>query len=153
DGPIMPVSRQGGAIGSVLAYPDVASLPAAPELAVIATPPASVAGLIGELGARGCRAAVVITAGFGEGDSAAGRALSQAMLAAARPHLLRIVGPNCLGMMAPQHGINASFAHVAPRPGTIAFVTQSGAVATAVLDWATARDIGFSHLVSLGDMQ
>jgi acetyltransferase len=152
DGPIMPVSRQGGAIGSVLAYPDVASLPTAPDLAVIATPPASVPALIGELGARGCRAAVVITAGFGEGGDAAGRALSQAMLEAARPHLLRIVGPNCLGMMAPQHGINASFAHLAPRPGAIAFVTQSGAVATSVLDWATARDIGFSHLVSLGDM-
>ena len=151
-GPIMPVNPHGGAVGSVLAYPDVAALPAVPELAVIATPPPSVPPLIAELGARGCRAAVVITAGFSEGDSAAGRALSAAMLEAARPHLLRIVGPNCLGIMVPGRGLNASFAHVAPLCGSIAFLTQSGAVATSVLDWATARGIGFSHLVSLGDM-
>ncbi len=152
DGPVMPVNPHGGTVGSVLAYRDVANLPMVPDLAVIATPPATVPSLIGELGARGCRAAVVITAGFSEGDRAVGRALSQAMLDAARPHLLRIVGPNCLGVMVPGRGLNASFAHVPPRPGSIAFVTQSGAVATAVLDWATARDIGFSHLVSLGDM-
>src|SRR5271167_4018809 len=89
DGPIMPVNPQGGAVGSVLAYRDVASLPTVPDLAVIATPPSSVPALIAELGARGCRAAVVITAGFSEGDDAAGRALSHAMLEAARPHLLR----------------------------------------------------------------
>jgi acetyltransferase len=152
DGPIMPVNPHGSAVGSVLAYPDVASLPMVPDLAVIATPPPSIPALIGELGARGCRAAVVITAGFSEGGSAAGQALSRAMLDAARPHLLRIVGPNCLGVMTPGRGLNASFAHVAPLTGSIAFVTQSGAVATSVLDWATARGIGFSHLVSLGDM-
>jgi len=151
-GPIMPVNPHGGAVGGVLAYPDVASLPATPDLAVIATPPPSVPELIGQLGARGCRAAVVITAGFGEGEDTTGRALSQAMLDAARPHLLRIVGPNCLGVAVPGCGLDATFAHVAPQRGSIAFVTQSGAVATAVLDWATARGIGFSHLVSLGDM-
>jgi len=152
DGPIMPVNPHGGAVGSVLAYRDVASLPTAPDLAVIATPPQTVPPLIAELGARGCRAAVVITAGFSEGDNATGWALSHSMLDAARPNLLRIVGPNCLGVLVPGHGLNASFAHVAPQRGSIAFVTQSGAVATAVLDWATARGIGFSHLVSLGDM-
>jgi acetyltransferase len=152
DGPIMPVNPHGGAIGSVLAYPNVAHLPTVPDLAVIATPPPTVPPLIGELAARGCRAAIVITAGFGEGGDAAGQNLSQAMLDAARPHLLRVVGANCLGVMVPSLGLNASFAHVAPLRGSIAFVTQSGAVATAVLDWATARGIGFSHLVSLGDM-
>ena len=74
------------------------------------------------------------------------------MLDAAKPYLLRIVGPNCLGVMSPRAGINASFAHLSPEPGDIAFLTQSGAVATAVLDWASARRIGFSHVVSLGSM-
>src|SRR6185312_4897488 len=72
--------------------------------------------------------------------------------AASRPHLLRIVGPNCLGFMSPGRGINASFAHLNPTPGNLAFVTQSGALATAVLDWAAPRGFGFSHVVSVGDM-
>ena len=74
------------------------------------------------------------------------------MLDAARPHLLRIVGPNCVGIMVPAIGLDASFAHLAPPPGDIAFVSQSGAMITAMLDWAAPRGIGFSHVVSLGDM-
>lgn len=107
-------------------------LPLDPDLAVISTPPQPVPGLIAALGDRGCRAVIVITAGFGEGDQARGQELMQPMLDAARPSLLRIVGPNCLGVMAPHAGINASFAHLAPLDGDIAFVTQSGAVATSV---------------------
>jgi len=153
DGPVMPVNPKAQSIGSTLAYGSIAELPVVPDLAVIATPPATVPGLIAELGARGTRAAVVVTAGFGEGDGPAdGTALRQAMLDAARPHLLRVLGPNCLGLMAPHHGVNASFGHIAPLPGDLAFVSQSGAIATAVLDWATHRGIGFSHVVSLGDM-
>lgn len=151
DGPVMPVNPKAPSIGSALAYPSVADLPVTPDLAVIATPPATVPGLVAELGQRGTRAAVVISAGFGEGQGE-GAALRQAMLDAARPHLLRIIGPNCLGLMAPHHGVNASFAHIAPLAGNIAFISQSGAIATAVLDWATHRGIGFSHVVSLGDM-
>jgi acetyltransferase len=109
-----------------------------------------VPGLVAELGARGTRAAVVVTTGF---DAASeGTDLRQAMLDAARPYLLRIVGPHCLGLMAPHHGVNASLGHVAPLAGDIAFVSQSGDIAAAVLDWATHRGIGFSHAVSLGDM-
>lgn len=151
-GPIMPVNPHEQAIRSAVNYRTIAELPATPDLAVIATPPATVPGLIAELGARGCRAAVVATAGFGEGERAEGAALRQAMLDAARPHLLRIVGPNCLGVISPGVGINASFAQITPPVGDIAFVTQSGALAAAVLDWATARGIGFSRVVSLGDM-
>src|SRR5690606_29374954 len=81
-----------------------------------------------------------------------GSRLRQATLDAARPHLLRIVGPNCLGVLVPGSGLNASFAHLAPQPGGVAFVTQSGALVTSVLDWAVPRGIGFSHLVSLGAM-
>ncbi|MDP2123793.1 MAG: CoA-binding protein, partial [Parvibaculum sp.] len=151
EGPVWAVNPRGGHIGGVELFRDVASLPEAPDLAVIATPPQTVPGLIAELGARGTKAAVVITAGFGElGDE--GRALQQKMLDAARPYLLRIAGPNCLGLMAPGNGLNASFGHVQPLKGNVAFVSQSGAVVTAVLDWATSRGIGFSSIASLGGM-
>ena len=151
-GPIMPVNPKHRAIEGVLTYPDAASLPEVPDLAVIATPPDTVPGLIDEFGGRGTRAAVVITAGFGEGGDAAGGTLRQAMLEAAGRYTLRIIGPNCIGVMVPSCGLNASFAHIAPKPGHLAFVAQSGAIATSVLDWATSRGIGFSHVVSLGDM-
>jgi acetyltransferase len=152
DGPVMPVNPRHEAIEGVLAYRDVASLPVTPDLAVIATPPDTVPGLVGDLAQRGTRGIVVITAGFSEGDSEHGMKLEQAMLDAARPSLVRIIGPNCLGLMVPGIGLNAGFAHIDPLPGRIAFAAQSGAIVTSVLDWATARGIGFSHLVSLGDM-
>ena len=150
-GPVWAVNPKGGDILGQTVFCDVASLPEAPHLAVIATPPQTVPGLIGELGERGTKAAVVITAGFGElGEE--GRKLQTQMLEAARPHLLRIAGPNCLGIMAPGKGLNASFAHVQPGEGHVAFVSQSGAVVTAVLDWAVSRNIGFSCVASLGGM-
>ncbi|MFN7193903.1 MAG: GNAT family N-acetyltransferase [Rhodospirillales bacterium] len=151
-GPILPVNPKYPAIEGVFAYPDVQSLPVVPDLAVICTPPATVPGIVAQLGARGCRAAIVISAGFGELPNNAGKALEQEMLDAARPYLMRIVGPNCLGAMVPAIGLNATFSHVAPMAGDLAFVTQSGAMATAIVDWAAPRKIGFSHLVSLGDM-
>src|SRR5690348_13198053 len=138
-------------LAGMTVFPDVASLPEAPDLAVIATPPSSVPGIIAQLGARGTRAAAVITAGFGElGEK--GRALQQAALDAARPHLLRLVGPNCIGLMVPGIGLDATFSHVAAKAGDLAFVSQSGAMVTAVLDWVAPRHIGFSHVASLGDM-
>lgn len=139
-------------LAGIACYPNVASLPTAPDLAVVCTPPATVPGLIEELGRRGTRAAVVITAGFSEGGHAAGEALEQTMLAAARPYMLRVIGPNCVGVISPRAGLNASFAQLFPNKGKLAFIAQSGAVNTAVLDWAHARGIGFSHLISLGDM-
>ena len=148
----MPVNPKHRAVGGVLTYPDVKSLPVTPDLAVICTPPATVPGLIAELGARGTRGAVVITAGFRELGSAEGKALEQAMLEAAKPHLLRIVGPNCVGIISPPIGLNASFAHMSARQGNVAFVAQSGAMVVTILDWAASRGLGFSHLVSLGDM-
>lgn len=150
-GPVWAVNPKGGEIFGQRVFADVAGLPEAPDLAVIATPPQDVPKLIDALGKRGTRAAVVITAGFGELGEA-GRRLQADMLEAARPYLLRIAGPNCLGIMAPGNGLNASFAHVQPEKGHVAFVSQSGAVVTAVLDWATSRGIGFSHIASLGGM-
>ena len=125
-------------------YQAVAHLPEAPDLAVICTPAATVPDLIAELGALGTRAAVVVTAGLSA-------AQKQAMLNAARPHTLRILGPNCIGMLVPHLGLNASFAHAHAASGPIAFVSQSGALVTAMLDWANSRQIGFSHFVSLGE--
>ncbi len=151
-GAIMPVTPAHDAVAGMLAYRDVASLPMVPDLAVICTPPETVPGLIGDLAKRGTKAAVVITAGFTELGTARGKALQQQMLDAARPALLRIVGPNCLGVLSTPSGLNASFAPVAAKKGGVAFVAQSGAMLTTVLDWASARGIGFSHLVSLGDM-
>ena len=107
--------------------------------------PPRIPALIAELGAKGTRAAVVITAGIRDD-------LRRAMLEAARPHLLRIQGPNCLGLMLPGIGLNASFSHQPPLAGDLAFVSQSGALITAIIDWARGRSIGFSHVVSLGDM-
>ena len=133
-------------------YPDVASLPETPDLAVIATPPDTVAGLIAELGERGTRGAVVITAGFGEGGNEAGAQRRQDILDASRPHLLRIVGPNGVGLVIPGIGLDASFVHLPVRDGGLAFVAQSGAVIVGVVDWAQPRGVGFSHLVSIGDM-
>jgi acetyltransferase len=147
-GPLMPVNPHERAVRSTLAYDSVAHLPFPPDLAVIATPAPSVPGLIAELGARGCRAAVVISAGF---EGAEGAGLRQAALDAARPHLLRIVGPNCLGVICPAGGVNASFAHLTPRAGGLALVSQSGAIAAAALDWAHSRGLGFSKIVTVGD--
>ncbi|QNI02948.1 bifunctional acetate--CoA ligase family protein/GNAT family N-acetyltransferase [Halomonas sp. SH5A2] len=151
-GPVLTVNPHERSIRSTLNYHSVKELPLSPDLAIIATPPDTVPGLIKELGERDCRAAVVISAGFGEGEKADGKALKRAMLKAARPYLMRIVGPNCLGILAPHNGLNASFAHLTPQKGNVAFVTQSGAVATSILDWASARDIGFSYVISLGSM-
>jgi acetyltransferase len=150
-GPIMPVNPKHDVLAGIKVYPTVASLPAAPGLAIICTPPATIPELIGELGARGTRAAIVISAGLGAIKDLQGRTLKEAMLAASKPYLLRILGPNCVGLLVPEVGLNASFAHTGALPGKIAFVSQSGALVTAVLDWAKSRGIGFSKFISLGD--
>ena len=117
-GELQLVNPHLGTLDGMPVYRDIASLPRPVDLAIIATPPDTVPGLIAELGARGTRAAVVITAGFGElGER--GRALQEAALAAARPCLLRLVGPNCVGIMVPRIGLDASFSHLALAPGTI----------------------------------
>ncbi|HAU28759.1 MAG TPA: GNAT family N-acetyltransferase [Rhodospirillaceae bacterium] len=151
DGPIMPVNPKEQSIASVLCYNSIANLPYTPDLAVIATPPATIPGIIRELGERGTKAAVIITAGFSEmGEE--GKKLEEELLEAAKPNMVRIVGPNGLGIMVPGINLNASFVHVPPLVGDIAFLAQSGALLSSVVDWATAHKIGFSHLVSLGDM-
>jgi len=143
-GRVLPVNLKRASVMGEAAYRDVGKLPLTPDLAVITTPPDTVPGLIDAAAKRGTRAAVVLTAGI-KGE------LRQAMLDAAKPHCLRILGPNCLGLILPPLGLNASFAHRQALSGGIAFVSQSGALCTAVLDWASARGIGFSVFASLGD--
>jgi acetyltransferase len=150
--PIYPVNPSRTEVQGRRCFARVGELPEAPDLAVICTPPQTVPGLIDELGARGTRVAVVITAGLGTLDPATGKTLRQLALEAARPHLLRIVGPNGVGVQLPPLGLNASFAHVLADPGAIALVTQSGAMATTVIDWAKRHRIGLSAMISLGDM-
>ena len=143
-GPIYAVNPKYRAFDGQPVYAQAADLPSVPALAVICTPPDQVVGLIGQLGQLGTRAAVVLTAGM---DAAQ----KQAMVTAARPHLLRILGPNCIGLLSPHIGLNASFAPTGAVPGALAFISQSGALVTAMLDWAHARAIGFSHFISLGE--
>lgn len=146
-GELMFVNPRGRSVHGRPVYASVADLPHGPDFAVIATPAPTVPDLVSQLGARGCRAVVVISAGF-EGDDGD---LRQALLDAARPHTVRIVGPNCLGVLSPGGGVNASFARGTPPAGNLALVAQSGAVAAAALDWAPAHGLGFSHVVTLGD--
>ncbi|MCL1961648.1 MAG: bifunctional acetate--CoA ligase family protein/GNAT family N-acetyltransferase [Desulfovibrionaceae bacterium] len=143
-GDIFPVNPKYKTLSGRRCYARVTDLPQAPELAVICTPPATVADLARQLAQLGTRAAVVISAGLTAQQK-------QAMLDAARPTLMRVLGPNCVGLLAPHARLNASFAHIAARPGELAFISQSGALVTAMLDWAEARQIGFSHFVSLGE--
>lgn len=150
-GTIMPVNPKYDTLEGNPVYPTVASLPMAPDLAVICTPPASIPEIVTALGEGGTRAAIVITAGLGAVKNRDGVNMKNAMLAAAQPYLLRLLGANCVGLLVPAIGLNASFAHTNALPGKLAFVSQSGALVTGVLDWAKSRGIGFSKFISLGD--
>lgn len=149
-GPVLPVNPRQESICGVLAYPTVESLPIVPDLAVIATPASNVPAVVRSLAKRGTRAAIVLADHTDQAEPAAGRTIRQAMLDAARPFALRILGPGSIGVMVPGHALNASLMHQPPNRGRIAFVSESRAMCAAVLDWAEARGIGFSHIVSVG---
>ncbi|MHB1111335.1 MAG: acetate--CoA ligase family protein, partial [Devosia sp.] len=146
-GAIYPVNPKYDELSGLRCYRQVPDLPAAPDLAVIMTPPQSVPDLIDELGKKGCKVAVVLTAGL-----TATNGLRKRMLDAAAPYLLRVIGPNTIGILSPTLGLNASFSHIAAPPGRLALLSQSGAIATTLIDWARAEGVGFSHVVSMGDM-
>ncbi len=147
EGDIWPVNPKYHEINGLSCYPSARSLPGPPDLAVIVTPAATVPAIVRELGEKGTRVAVVITAGLTRENG-----LKQAMLDAAKPFLFRIIGPNTLGLMVPPAKLNAGFAHMAAAPGELALLSQSGAIATSLIDWAAEKGLGFSHIVSLGDM-
>ena len=150
DGQVWPVNLRHATVAGVKSYPRIASLPEAPDLAILCTPASTIPDLITQLGEKGTRAAVVISAGL-EGPAPGGGSLQAAMLKAARPYTLRILGPNCVGLLLPRIGLNGSFAHAQALPGRLAFIAQSGALTTAMLDWARTNQIGFSCFISLGN--
>ncbi|UXB10159.1 bifunctional acetate--CoA ligase family protein/GNAT family N-acetyltransferase [Aeromonas dhakensis] len=143
-GPILPVSPHSKAIAGVLAYPDIDSLPLAPDLAIICTRRERVLTLIEALGKRGAGAAIILAADFAPTEREQLQRLS-------RQYDIRLLGPNSMGMLLPGQGINASFSPIAAKPGQVAFLSQSAAVSTTILDWAKQHELGFSAFISLGD--
>lgn len=151
EGTVYPVNPKRSSVLCVKAYPNIASIPEKVDLVVITTPANSVPALIRECAAAGVPGAIIISAGFKE-TGPAGAALEQQVLAEARRSAMRIVGPNCLGVMAPHTGLNATFASTIAKPGNVAFLSQSGALCTAILDWSLRENVGFSAFVSIGSM-
>jgi acetyltransferase len=150
-GVVYPVNPKREAIHGIMAYPDVASLPQAPDLAVVSIRAELVPGIVRECGEAGVGGMIILSAGFRE-TGERGLALEQEIREAMKRYpQLRIIGPNCLGIMVPSTGLNATFARALPKPGSIAFISQSGPLCASVLDWANHQDIGFSHFVSVGN--
>ncbi|CNK94805.1 putative acetyltransferase [Yersinia mollaretii] len=141
-GPILPVTPTHQAVCGVLAYADIASLPITPDLAILCTHDSRNLALLEDLGVRGCKAVIIL--------SAATEQLAE-LKACAHRHHMRLLGPNSLGLLAPWQGLNASFSPVPIKKGRLAFISQSAAVANTILDWAQQREVGFSYFIALGD--
>lgn len=151
DGAIYPVNPGHAAVMGQRCHAAIADVPARVDLAVIATPAATVPAIVGECARAGVGAAVVLSAGFRE-SGPGGVDLERQVLACARPGPMRILGPNCLGVIMPHNSLNATFAAAFALPGNVAFLSQSGALCTAVLDWSLRENVGFSAFVSVGSM-
>ncbi len=151
-GVVYPVNPKREAVQGIQAYPSVKELPKAPDLAVICTPARTVPGIVRECGEAGIRGLIIISAGFKEAGEE-GKALEAELKSEiARFDGMRVIGPNCLGIIVPGLNLNASFAGATPQAGHVAFISQSGALCTSVLDWAIGEGIGFSYFVSIGNM-
>ncbi|MEC4087718.1 bifunctional acetate--CoA ligase family protein/GNAT family N-acetyltransferase [Pseudoalteromonas rubra] len=143
-GPIMPVTPKYAAVQGVLAYPTIADLPQVPDLAVICTNKATLVQILTELSERGCKNAIVVAAGLDNEQK-------QRLQTLARDKQITLLGSNSLGMLLPHLGLNASFSHTTADAGKLAFISQSAAVCSTILDWAKSKRIGFSYFISLGD--
>lgn len=150
-GPVYPVNPHHARLLDRPTWARIADVPGGVDLALIATPAATVPGVVRECVRAGVKGAIVFSAGFKE-CGPDGAALEREVLAEARRGGLRIVGPNCLGIMAPHARLNATFASPLAQPGHVAFVSQSGALCSAVLDWSRREKVGFSAFVSVGSM-
>jgi acetyltransferase len=150
-GTVYPVNPKRSSVLGVKAYPSISDIPEPVDLVVVITPPPTIPGIIKECGENGVQAAIVISAGFKE-IGPEGAVLEKQLLAEARAAGIRIIGPNCLGLMNPLTGLNATFATAVARPGSVGFISQSGALCTAVLDWSLKEMVGFSAFVSVGSM-
>jgi acetyltransferase len=150
-GTIFPVNPKRKNVLGIKAYPNIATVPETVDLAVIATPAPTIPGIINECVDAGVKGAIIISAGFKEiGEE--GVRLEQQILENARRGNLRIIGPNCLGVMNPLIGLNATFASTIARPGNVGFISQSGALCTSILDWSLQENFGFSAFISIGSM-
>jgi acetyltransferase len=145
EGPLWPVNPRHATVQGLCCFADAAALPGAPDLAVIAAPARAVPGIVAAVAERGTRAAVVVT-------DVRDPSLRSAMLEAARPKLMRLIGPDSAGLMVPSLGLNAGLGAAMARPGKLALVSQSGAIAATLVEWSAGRGLGFSHVVSLGGM-
>jgi acetyltransferase len=150
-GTVYPVNPKRSSVLGMRCYPNIRAVPEPVELAVVVTPAPTVPGVIRECVEAGVAGAIILAAGFRE-LGPRGEALEQQVLAEARKGALRIIGPNSLGVMSPVTGLNATFASTMARQGSVAFISQSGALGTAVLDWSLREMVGFSAFVSIGSM-
>ncbi|MBI2819321.1 MAG: bifunctional acetate--CoA ligase family protein/GNAT family N-acetyltransferase [Acidobacteria bacterium] len=150
-GMVFPVNLKRRSVLGIQAYPSVLAVPEEVELALIATPAATVPDIIHECTEKGVQGAIILSAGFRERGEE-GEELERKVLAEARRGKLRIIGPNCLGLMSPITGLHATFANTAAIAGSVGFISQSGALCTAVLDWSLRERVGFSAFVSIGSM-
>jgi acetyltransferase len=148
-GTVLPVNPKRDNILGIRAYPSLAEIDGSVDLAVIVTPAPSVPDVMAECAAKGVKGAIVISAGFRE-IGPEGAELERRILAQAREARIRVIGPNCLGVMNPVGGLNATFAAGMAAAGSVGFVSQSGALLTAVLDWSAREGVGFSYVVSHG---
>jgi acetyltransferase len=150
-GTVFPVNARRSGVLGIKAYPTIAAVPEPVDLAVVVTPAPTVPGIIKECVEVGVRGAIIISAGFKE-IGPEGAELERQILHEARRGQMRLIGPNCLGVMSPVTGLNATFASAMARPGKVGFISQSGALCTAVLDWSFKENVGFSAFVSIGSM-
>ncbi|MCE5229592.1 bifunctional acetate--CoA ligase family protein/GNAT family N-acetyltransferase [bacterium] len=150
-GTVYPVNPKRANVLGIRAYPTVKDIPEPVDLAVLVTPAPIIPGLIKDCAEAGVKSAIIISAGFKE-MGAPGIELERQIMEHARRSGMRIIGPNCLGVMNPLNGLNATFAAGIARPGNVAFISQSGALCTAVLDWSLSAKVGFSAFVSIGSM-
>jgi acetyltransferase len=148
-GALYPINSRSPEVQGRKTYGSIAEIEEIVELAVIATPPQTVPDIIEACGLHGVKAAVIITAGFGE-IGAEGKELERRLLENAKRYGIRLIGPNCLGVMRPSIGLNATFNKGGANTGNLALISQSGALCTAILDWAQINDVGFSCVVSMG---
>ena len=150
-GVVYPVNPKKQSVQGIQTYPNVENLPRQVDLAIIATPARIVPDIVEQCGKAGIQGIIIISAGFKE-IGAEGKALEDEILEIKKKYNMRIIGPNCLGVIRPHNKLNASFAAKMALPGNIAFISQSGALCTAILDWANSENIGFSNFVSIGSM-
>ncbi len=151
-GVVYPVNPKHEAVQGIQAYPSVKDLPKTPDLAVICTPARTVPDIVRECGEAGILGLIIISAGFKEAGEEGKELERRLREEVARFEGMRVIGPNCLGIIVPGLNLNASFAGATPKPGHVAFISQSGALCTSVLDWALEEGVGFSHFVSIGNM-